>query len=400
MHALSLYYTILSKKSRGFFLFKKKVSAGLGVFYNFLCPYNQQTIHMPRDNDVIWELLSKKLSGEATAAELAELEALLRQDPGMHYAAEHLYDLWKQQAEAPLHQREQAFADHLDRMKQAGIDWDAPDGVPVKDIRRTRIIRISIAATILLLVAAAGWWLIPRNTNPPAAAEQVHAEKGTRTRLTLPDGSVVWLNADSRLTYGNDFNGARREVFLEGEAYFDVVKNSDKPFIIRTPRMNVKVLGTTFNIRAYPGDSTAETTLVRGSVEVSNTGAGMKPVILKPQEKLVLYLYGQENGMNTAQPKQHFIVTPLNTAEENGQLLETAWVDNKLVFRDEAFSSLAARLERWYGVEISLNGPALKELRFTGRFEKETIEQVLKALQITAEFEYSVNGKNISISQH
>ncbi|WP_119080049.1 FecR family protein [Chitinophaga alhagiae] len=350
---------------------------------------------MSNKQDVIWELLAKKLSGEATAAEQTELEALLRQHPDMHYAAGHLSDLWKQDAPVSLHQREQAFADHLDRMKLAGVDWDEP----VKSGRRVVMKWLTAAAAVVLLAAAA-WWLMPaRNTAAPAVAEEVHAEKGTRSRVTLPDGSVVWLNADSRLTYKDDFNGALREVYLEGEAYFDVVKDADKPFIIHTARMHIRVLGTTFNVRAYPNERTAETALIRGSVEVSAQGEKMRPVILRPNEKLVLYLDGQQPDTINEQPKQEFAIRPLHVAEQDGLPLETAWVENKLVFRDEAFGTLAARLERWYGVQISLNGPEVKDLRFTGRFEKETIEQVLKALQITAEFRYSMNGKNISIFQ-
>lgn len=347
-------------------------------------------------NDVIWELLSKKLSGEATAEELAELETLLRQDPETHYAAQHLSDLWQQESAAPLHQREQAFADHLDRMKQAGIAWNEP----VTTGRRARLIWFSgMAAAVLVLVAVAGWWLLPEKNTAPAMAEEVHAVKGTRSRVTLPDGSVVVLNADSRLTYGAHFNEALREVYLEGEAYFDVVKNSDKPFIIHTAQMNVKVLGTAFNIRAYPDDSTAETALIRGSVEVSMADTKMKPVILKPLEKLVVYLYADRPEKTINQKEQDFEVLPLIMPEQNSIPPETAWVENKLVFRDESFSMLAARLERWYGVQISLNGPEVRDLRFTGQFEKETIEQVLKALQITAEFRYSVNGNNITISR-
>ncbi|RPE05410.1 DUF4974 domain-containing protein [Chitinophaga lutea] len=349
---------------------------------------------MPDRNDVIWELLSKKLSGEATPAELEELESLLRQEPDIHYAAEHLTDLWAQEAPVPEHQREQSFADHLDRMRQAGIDW----GQPEKKGRRVSMKWMTAAAAaVLLLAALAGWWWMPRKTTAPAVAEALHAAKGTRTRVTLPDGSVVWLNADSRLTYNDDFNQARREVQLEGEAYFDVVKNSNKPFVIRTARMQVRVLGTTFNIRAYPGESTAETALIKGSVEVSREGAA--PVILKPHEKLVLFLYEQEQQITTKEQRD-FVIRPLHVTEQDGQPLETAWVENRLVFRDEAFSTLADRLERWYGVEITLGDTAVRDLRFTGRFEKETIEQVLKALQITAEFKYSVNGRNIIISQH
>lgn len=350
---------------------------------------------MPNEHNIIWELMAKKLSGEATAADLAELEALLRQHPDVHYAAEHLTDLWAQKPPVSPGKSEQAFADHLDRMRQAGVEWDAPPRLQKRRIPRPYV--PAMAAAVLLFAALAGWWWWPR-LNAPEPAAVVHAEKGTRTRLALPDGSVVWLNSDSRLTYGEQFSKRNREVNLEGEAFFDVVADVNHPFVIHTSKMNVKVLGTAFNVRAYPNDSTAETALIRGSVEVSRAGA--KPVILKANEKLVLYLYGQEPEHTTKQQKQDFTIAPLNVTEQDGHPLETAWVENKLAFRDEAFSTLAARLERWYGVQISLADPAVKNLRFTGRFEKETIEQVLKALQITAEFRYSVSGRNITISQN
>ena len=112
--------------------------------------------------------------------------------------------------------------------------------------------------------------------------------QGSRTHLTLPDGTMVWLNAGSRLSYGKNYNTATREVNLTGEAFFDVAHNTQKPFLIHTARIDVQVLGTSFNVKSYPTDRTTEATLIRGSIEVSIKDRPSEKIILRPDEKLVV----------------------------------------------------------------------------------------------------------------
>ena len=275
------------------------------------------------------------------------------------------------------------------------VDWDIP---PAR--RKVRLLRIAgMAAAVLLLAAGAWWWQLAQRsagTGPHTAGtnEEIHTEKGTRSRILLPDGSVVWLNADSRLSYPSAFHAASREVTLTGEAYFDIQKEASRPFIIHAGQMNVKVLGTAFNVRAYPDESTTETTLIRGSVEVSDSNSSLAPLLLRANEKLV----SQREVKQDARALQ-IEVKPLHYAGHTQTPVETAWVDNKLMFEDISFSQLATQMERWYGVEIRLNDPAIAHLRFTGKFEKETIEQALKALQITADFSYTIHGNHIEITR-
>jgi ferric-dicitrate binding protein FerR (iron transport regulator) len=163
-------------------------------------------------------------------------------------------------------------------------------------------------------------------------------------------------------------------------------------------------LGTTFNIRSYPADKTTETTLLRGSIEISIKDRPSEKIILKPNEKLIV-----ANDDSTLQ--RHYpgkTGTPTNNEtlvtirkpdyqQNTGALIETSWVDNKLIFQDKEFGALAKDLERWYGVNIRFTNPRQEEWRFTGTFQNETIVQALDALKLTANFTYTIQGRQISI---
>ena len=227
--------------------------------------------------------------------------------------------------------------------------------------------------------------------------------------MQLPDGTVVLLNSGSKLTYNKDFGKGIREVTLVGEGYFDVTRNKEVPFIIHTSNIDIKVLGTVFNVKAYPEDKRTETSLIHGSIEVTIKNRPNDKIILSPSEKLVV-----ENSVNLSKeitaPAAEMNVPPsepaINTLMSVNKLkydpadstvAETQWIDNKLVFRDESFDELAARLERWYNVSIEIKDKRLQQRRFSGIFENETIEQALEALKESLPFRYEIKGTNIII---
>ena len=124
---------------------------------------------------------------------------------------------------------------------------------------------------------------------------EVLAQKGSRTRTILPDGSTVWLNAGSKISYKPGLSGTTREVILEGEAYFDIVKRAGRAFIVHTKEIDISVLGTAFNVKSYPNDKTIETTLIRGLVSITrNSGKPEKPVYLRPHQKFILAINEQQ----------------------------------------------------------------------------------------------------------
>lgn len=237
--------------------------------------------------------------------------------------------------------------------------------------------------------------------------QRVVVPYGSKTKVELPDGSVVTLNSGSSLRYAsNDFNNNKRNVLLEGEGFFEVKKDSSRPFYVNTPGTKVKVLGTTFNVKAYLDESTEEMTLVTGFVEIyagSDIKEEEKPVMLKPNEKAVFVRStGKISRLDplpentTAEPVKLETIKHQSNAKTE-QII--SWKDNRLIFDNESFSSLVVKLERWYDVKISVNYPELNNARFTGKFDKETVEQVFNALVTVTPFRYEIRKNQIIITK-
>ncbi len=375
------------------------------------------------DKKTIWNLIAKKLAGEASPEEIRELEWLLKNNPELHYPMQTISDLWNSSAKPDPKEAEAAFSRHLDRMRDRQVDFgdrqgDRQIGFPESPAGQRGSRRMLFF--VLSLVVGAGiltvlLWPSGRapHPNPAPVAHQpaptgndIYTANGSRTHLTLPDGTLVWLNAGSRLSYGKNFNTTTREVNLTGEAFFDVAHNTQKPFLIHTTRIDVEVLGTRFNVKSYPSDRTTEATLIRGSIEILIRDRPSEKIILRPDEKLVVandtgILHRLNPGRTAAVGAGDPLVAMRKPTYEpkTGAIIETSWVDNKLTFREESFADLASRMERWYGVTIHFADLSLEQLQFTGSFKEETIEQALDALKYTARFSYQIEGNLIIINK-
>lgn len=363
--------------------------------------------------DRIWEIVAKKLAGEASVHELEELEEMLRQNPELHYPLQTISDLWFHHT-PKTEDANPAFERHLARMKEMGIDIDQPEAdenlEPEESKSRFAWLGWTAAALVIL---SAGWYffikesLPSRSTTTPSLAlnSEVSTKYGSKSNIMLPDGTQVWLNAGSKITYGKDFGGDIREVTLIGEAYFDVVKDSTRPFLIHARNIDIKVLGTAFNVKSYPGEKTTETSLIRGSVEISIHNRPQEKIILKPNEKLIVA--AEQDTIETTNtskklvpstPPPRVLLEEVHYDEKESVIVETSWMENKLIFQDESFADLASKLERWYGVRFIFKDPALEQLRFTGTFKGESLQLALKALKITANFDYSIEQDIVIIS--
>ena len=379
------------------------------------------------NKDRIWLLVSKKMAGEATAEELTELEDLLRSDPDMHYALQNITDLWNLPAPAKTApETEDAFNRHISHMKDAGIDW--PNDVAgssentgesfLQHRSYKRLWLTGIAATILLS-AGIIWWYPGRKkpaTDPvasiqPTEKNEISTRNGSKTKITLPDGSKVWLNAGSKLVYNKDFGNQMREVELSGEAFFDVVhqsspQNGEKiPFIIHTRQIDIRVVGTAFNVKSYPGESQTETSLVRGKVEVMIHNRPDEKIILKPNEKLVVLdeevtETGNYKDKTVIEKKQPFVsLSKLTYTNADSLVVETAWVQNKLVFDNESFREVAVKMERWYNMRFEFQDPKLQNQHFSGTLENETVQQALDYMKISSPFHYAIQGNTVYIGR-
>jgi ferric-dicitrate binding protein FerR (iron transport regulator) len=233
----------------------------------------------------------------------------------------------------------------------------------------------------------------------------VNVPLGSKSNITLPDGSTVWLNAGSSVSYESDFGAAHRDVRLTGEAFFDVQSDSLKPFNVHTSGMIVRAFGTRFNVKNYPDDASIEATLEEGKVDVLIQEQGKtatKLVKLIPNEQLVVR---KTQALTKAQPTPVNMLkdklTPIKEVEVHSNVkteLATSWKDNKWIIADEPLSLFAIDLERRYNLNIRFASKELKNYKFTGSFENETVEQILTALSIAAPVNYKFDKNNVELS--
>jgi len=354
------------------------------------------------DQTLFWNLLAKKVAGEASAEELQQLENLLKLNPDWAYQAEHIQHLWQGNSKSEQ-ESESAFEKHLQRMKEAGIDLqpEVPPIRPAAKYRKIKKIFAYSAAAIVVFLIAGFIWLNSNKKNTLSTSEKNYSEVsspfGSKTKLVLPDSTVVWLNAGSRLTYNEHFGITNRNTTLIGEAFFDVRK-STVPFTIRANNIQIKVLGTAFNVKAYPEDKATETSLIRGRVEVTLDKRPGEPIVLKPNEKLIVANEKIESKTEIQKKDPKVVIDELTRINDT-TIIETSWVHNELIFQDEAFRDIAHKMERWYGFTIEIADDKIADQRLSGTFTSETIQEALTALQYSTKFHYSIKGKQVMITQ-
>jgi ferric-dicitrate binding protein FerR (iron transport regulator) len=240
---------------------------------------------------------------------------------------------------------------------------------------------------------------------------------GAKSNVTLPDGTRVILNAGSTLKYPGNFGENTREVTLEGEAYFEVTKNKSKQFQVHTSDITVKAYGTKFNVKSYGEDKTIETTLIEGSVGViKNKDFGRKheELILSPQEQLVFYKASSQmdklkndsdKSMEQGENKTGKLELQAEPREQTNEkimiskgidpLLFTSWTQDRLILKSEPMQKMAISIERKYNIKIHFEDADIKDFRFTGTIENETLENLLAAISIASPVEYTVKDRDI-----
>jgi ferric-dicitrate binding protein FerR (iron transport regulator) len=368
---------------------------------------------MHHSENRIWNLLALKLSGEATPDDLNELDKYLEGHSDVKNITKSIDSFWNQTGEilkVSEEMEEERFHLILEA-DNAGETRNESDLISVEKLSKSYKLKWLYAAASVIFILGIGFlvkWNSDLKSSTLKDIQQVFVKPGSKSKIILPDGTVVRLNGSSTLSYHKDFNKTLREVTLEGEAYFDVTKNASHPFIVHTSRIDIKVLGTLFNVKSYDADPTIETTLLRGSVEVYNKDDPSAPkVILKPNEKLVfrkdeedespLQKTGNRDSLRIFNTDQDISISALSANKPDSLKEETSWLYNRLVLNGDDFGNLAAKLERWYGVKIEINNLGLKQYHFNGIFENETLEEALAALQLTVKFKYEIKNDVVEI---
>jgi transmembrane sensor len=304
-----------------------------------------------------------------------------------------------------------ANADLEEQMQKLRMKIDVAEAAPVVAIQKrgrnySRPFRYAVAVVLVLFTAAAIYlYKKPTETVKVESPLVEYASKpGERKSFQLPDGTQVSLNAGSSISISKLYGATTREVTLKGEAFFEVQHNKQVPFIVHTSDMDVKALGTAFNVRSYHGEK-SETALLRGLVEVTLKKDNNRKILLHPEEKISWAMNGKEMqaaAKTAPSSKKEMEEKPLVKQVkklDDGSVKEVAWMENKLAFENDPFEEIVPQLARWYDVEISFASEEVKKFHFTATFKKEKLEQVLEILRTSKAFKYSYDGKRIIISK-
>lgn len=280
---------------------------------------------------------------------------------------------------ASLYDVERTYKRILSRDPEAAF-WKTEQRMQTKRCRLWMQQMIPVAACVASLVVLAGTWFFHREEAVEMSPQWVvrEANAGMRTHFNLPDGTVVWLNSGSSVTYPEPYEKDHRRVELQGEAYFEVTPDPQKPFIVsvREDRMRIRVLGTAFNVQAYEEENLIHTTLVSGKVnlEIRDGQGRVLEQVLNPSEKASYDLVGGR-----------MFIAPVNP------VYETAWMDGKLMFRDTPLPDVLKRLSHFYNVRFEMQDPVLEEYRFTGTFIHRQLFEILDYLKISSNIHYQIN---------
>lgn len=253
--------------------------------------------------------------------------------------------------------------------------------------RKTRLILSNhlfiwkVAAVAAMLVTALLTGFLFKNNLKSEKKEVVSIEspRGEKSKVVLADGTIVWLNSESQLTWSNDFNGANRTVTLSGEGYFDVKKDPRHPFIVRTFNADIRVYGTRFNVCSYPDVMQTEATLEEGKIEVVIDGKP-NPVAVVPGQRMV---FDKQTG--------EISLKQVDTD------LYTSWKENKLRFNNALFGDVVKKLERWYDVRIILDKNLKYSERYTMCIKTESLREMLDRLKLTTPMSYKIEEENVFI---
>jgi len=326
------------------------------------------------------ELLGKQLAGEISPDESIELKSMLAGSASLKKEYERLQTYFDAETV------EDENIDQVFGRIKARINVPGEPGLKVNK-NKSYGIWLKIAAVVTVVIALALLYnrkAIFFNKTDELVLTQVLTKATEVKTIVLADGSTVKMNSSSRLKYPDHFTADTRTVYLAGEAFFDVKKDPQHPFIVQTEQLAVRVLGTAFDVKAYPNDNFTETTLIRGKVSISIKNNHAQTFVLKPNDKFILH-----GGKASMSELSHFNGTD--------RIVETAWTNHELIYKNNSFEEVAKLFERWYDVKIAFKEPELKAVRFTGHVDKETLSEALDVLNLIENFNYVINGKNVYI---
>jgi len=250
--------------------------------------------------------------------------------------------------------------------------------IPTRAINFNLLLKYA-AIGLLLLALPFSYYIGTRNSVSKDSMTTISCAYGDKSSIVLPDSTRVWLNSGSRLSFSTDFKRADRKVNLEGEAFFSVTKDKNHPFRVKTKEVDVEVLGTKFNLKAYPEESSVSTTLVEGSVKMSSQN---EQVVIKPNQKLEFDKTSKKMSLSNL----------ADTSED------TEWKDGRLTFHNKSLGELEPILKRWFDVDIIFADEQVKSRKFTGVLQRESILEAISYFDLSKYVKCEIKGNKIIIS--
>jgi ferric-dicitrate binding protein FerR (iron transport regulator) len=328
---------------------------------------------MDSQHDEIYDLIARSFSSELTEEETLLLNTWKAAEKSNLSAYQDFAEIWK-------HSNRLALPSQIDLSGSLEITRQKA-GIRNREVKWMNLMRQIAAVLVLSVIFASTYQLVVK----PVASmkkevvvfQEVRAAFGTQTRLELPDGTMVSLNSGSTLKFPTTFDNSKtRLVYLSGEGNFKVTKNINQPFVVDINKLQVRVLGTTFNVDAYPGNAAITIALVEGKILLQQTSNDKISDLMEMKPNQVAFFKQSENK--------------IQWKEESDLTKYTAWTDGKIVFSNDPVNTVIQKLENWYNVDIELSDKKLEKYRFTGTFIDEPLEQVLSILNLTSQMQYKV----------
>lgn len=362
-----------------------------------------------KDNILINDLIISFISGNATLEETKQLKILIYENVEIRNLYHAIKISWDASSEL-----------NSDRGKvDCELAWDKiKDNVygiepKEKELKNRSFPFFLRTAAIWLLFLTSGsflTWLTMRDSSKQIGGQMlsVSIPHGTKSYLVLADGTEVWMNAGTTLKYPGVFSSKQRDIYLSGEAYFKVASNREWPFVVHTTELNIKALGTSFNVKAYPAEKFVTTTLVEGIVKLEN-GKRKFSYTLKPKQELVFLkeqitnISGKKNLVNSNLDNSNYEIGEIE--ERKDAIIKTnvntenavSWKENRWKIKGETLENLSVMLERRFNIEINLLSEDIKGFKFTGIIENETIDQLLKYMSYTIPIKYEINKGTVDL---
>lgn len=363
-----------------------------------------------KDKDLILELATLLFQEKISQEQSEVLQALSEKNDDNRNYFRSIQDSWIATALYPAGEADvdtkatwNNISSKLFRESQQKVQETAP-----KSNVFLKLIRIAAMWLFLVFIGAAGSWFILNKPIEKSNSEilEITTPLGSRSIVRLPDGSKVWLNAGSKIRYSQNTFSNNREVYMEGEAFFDILKRHGDQFIVKTSDINIKVYGTRFNVRSYPEENEIQTTLVEGSIAIEHKSGpeSEKQLLLVPNQTAIFYKKIENKPAEEVERaekvkvdrpiplKNHVIINP-----EPEPIIKTSWKDENWVIEAKSLGDLAVDLERRFNVNITFKDESMKDFKYSGTLANETFDQVMKIIQLSApvQFEYTIKRNDV-----